>query len=130
MDALASQLYDPTSPKFRHFLTRNQIATRFAPTAAQMKVVRQFLEANNLKVMRVGPMNFFIHAKGTVGDIENALRVQLNQYQVGNQVMRANDRDPYIDGAAAPLIKAISGLDSGEYSHPMTTRANPATGAS
>ena len=125
LDALASQLYDPTSPKFRHFLTRSQIAAGFAPTAAEVKVVRQFLQANNLKVMRVGPMNFFVHVKGTVGDIENALRVQLNQYQVGNKVMRANDRDPYIEGAAAPLVRAISGLDSGEYSHPMATRPTP-----
>src|SRR4029077_4510597 len=125
LDALARQLYDPTSPQFRHFLTRNQIATRFAPTAAQMKVVRQFLAANNLKVMRVGPMNFFVHAKGTVGDIENALHVQLNQYQVGSNVMRANNRDPYVEGAAAPLVRAISGLDSGEYTHPMGTRPGP-----
>jgi len=125
LDALASQLYDPTSPQFRHFLTRNQIAARFAPTAAQMKVVRQFLAANNLKVMWVGPMNFFVHAKGTVGDIENALHVQLNQYQVGSNVMRANNRDPYVDGPAAPLVRAISGLDSGEYTHPMATRPGP-----
>ncbi|MBZ5689242.1 MAG: S53 family peptidase [Acidobacteriia bacterium] len=127
LDTLASQLYDPTSPKFRHFLTRNQIAAKFAPTPAQMKVVRQFLDANNLKVMRVGPMNFFVHVKGTVGDIENALHVQLNQYQVGAKVMRANDRDPYVDGSAAPLVRAISGLDSGEYSHPMATRQTPPT---
>src|SRR5437660_7052797 len=125
LDAITKNLYDPTSPQFRHFLTRNQIATRFAPTAAQMKVVRQFLAANNLKVMRVGPMNFFVHAKGTVGDIENALHEQLNQYQVGSNVMRANNRDPYVDVAAAPLLRAISGLDSGEYTHPMATRPDP-----
>jgi subtilase family serine protease len=125
LDTIANRLYDPTSPQFRHFLTRKQIATRFAPSAAEMKVVRQFLEANNLKVMRVGPMNFFVHVKGTVGDIENALHVQLNQYQVGSNVMRANNRDPYVDGAAAALVRAISGLDSGEYSHPMATRPGP-----
>jgi subtilase family serine protease len=90
-----------------------------------MKVVREFLAANNLKVMRVGPMNFFVHVKGTVGDIENALHVQLNQYQVGSNIMRANNRDPYVDGAAAPLVRAISGLDSGEYTHPMATRPGP-----
>jgi subtilase family serine protease len=125
LDAITKNLYDPTSPQFRHFLTRQQIATRFAPSAAEMKVVRQFLAANNLKVMRVGPMNFFVHAKGTVGDIENALHVQLNQYQVGSNVMRANNRDPYVDGAAALLVRAISGLDSGEYTHPMATRPGP-----
>jgi subtilase family serine protease len=122
LDAMAKQLYDPTSPTFRHFLTQSQIANTFAPTSTQMKVVKQFLQSNNLKVMQVGPMNFFVHAQGTVGDIENALHVQLNQYQVGNQVMRANDRDPYVDGAAGPLVRAISGLDSGEYAHPLATR--------
>jgi len=127
LDALTSQLYDPTSPKFRHFLTRKQIANQFAPTWADLKTVRQFLEANNLKVTHVGPMNFFVHVRGTVGDVENALHVQLNQYQVGQNVMRANDRDPYVDGAAAPLVRAISGLDSGEYSHPIATRTPPST---
>jgi len=130
LDAVAKQLYDPTSPTFRHFLTQKQIANNFAPTSAQMKVVKQFLQSNNLKVMQVGPMNFFVHAQGTVGDIENALHVQLNQYQVLNQVMRANDRDPYVDGAAGPLVRAISGLDSGEYAHPLATRRSPVAGAS
>jgi subtilase family serine protease len=130
LDAVAKQLYDPTSSTFRHFLTQKQIANNFAPTSTQIKVVRQFLESNNLKVMRVGPMNFFVHAQGTVADVENALHVQLNQYQVGNKVMRANDRDPYVDGAAGPLVRAISGLDSGEYAHPLATRANPVAGTS
>lgn len=125
LDSIATQIYDPTSPRFRHFLTRKQIATEFAPTAAQLTTVRQFLQANKLTVTRVGPMNFFVHVKGTVGDIENALHVQINNYQVGSQVMRANDRDPYVDGAAAPLVRAISGLDSGEYTHPMMARATP-----
>jgi len=73
-------------------------------------------------VMRVGPSNFFVHVRGTVGDIENALHVQLNQYRVGGKVIRANDRDPYVEGPVARLVRAISGLDSGEYSHPMMTR--------
>src|ERR1700676_4831306 len=33
MDAVARDLYDRTSPNYRHWLTRSQIASRFAPTA-------------------------------------------------------------------------------------------------
>ncbi len=123
MDALASQLYDPTSPKFRHFLSRKQLAARFAPSAAELTAVREFLESHNLKVTHVGPMNLFVHARGSVRDIENALHVQLNQYEVGGKVIRANDRDPYVEGAAAPFVRAIAGLDSGEYTHPMKQKA-------
>lgn len=122
LDSLANQVYDRTSPQYRHFLTRSRIVSQFAPSAADMKAVRQFLEANNLKVVRVGPANFFVRARGTVRDIETALHVQLNHYQVRDKTIRANDRDPYIDGAAAPLVRAISGLNTGEYVHPAKPR--------
>jgi subtilase family serine protease len=122
LDALAARLYNPASADYRHFLNRAQIAARFAPTTAEANTVRQFLTANNLKIVRVGPDNFFVRARGTVGDVQNAFHVLLNSYQVGNLVLRANDRDPYIDGAAGALVKSISGLDSGQYTHPAMTR--------
>ena len=123
LDALAEQLYDRTSPNYRHFLNRAQIAARFAPTAEEAKTVGQFFEAHNLKVVKVGPDNFFVRARGTVGEVENAFHVQLNNYQVLGKTIRANDRDPYVDGAAAPLAMAISGLDNGEYEHPLMSRS-------
>ncbi len=123
LDALAEQLYDRTSPNYRHFLNRAQIAARFAPTAEEAKTVGQFFEAHNLKVVKVGPDNFFVRARGTVGEVENAFHVQLNNYQVLGKTIRANDRDPYVDGAAAPLAMAISGLDNGKYEHPLMSRS-------
>ena len=123
LDALAEQLYDRTSPNYRHFLNRAQIAARFAPTAEEAKTVQQFFEAHNLKVVSVGPDNFFVRARGTVSEVENAFHVQLNNYQVLGKTIRANDRDPYVDGAAAPLVMAISGLDDGKYEHPLMSRS-------
>src|SRR5579872_1067415 len=78
MDELARQLYDPTSPKYRHFLKRWQIASRFAPTPEEAKTVREFLEARNLKLVKIGPSNFFVRVRGTVGDVESAFHVVLN----------------------------------------------------
>jgi subtilase family serine protease len=122
MDSLARTLYDRTSPNYRHFLTRQQLEQRFAPTAAEAKTVQSFLESHNLQVVRFGASNFFVRAKGTVGDIESAFHVILNNYEVRGETIRANDRDPYIDGAAAPLVRSISGLDSGKYEHPLMAR--------
>lgn len=122
MDALARQMYDRTSANYRHFLNRAQIAARFAPTTEEAKTVQQFFESHNLSVVRVGPENFYVRARGTVADVETAFHVQLNNYQVRDKVIRANDRDPYVDGAAAPLVRAIAGLDTGEYEHPLMAR--------
>jgi subtilase family serine protease len=122
LDQLARELYDQTSPNYRHWLKTNDIAARFAPTAKEAKTVQEFLESHNLKVVNVGPNNFFVRARGTVSDVETAFRVQLNKYQVRDEIVRANDRDPYIDGDAAALVQSVAGLDSGKYSHPYIQR--------
>src|SRR5271166_3650022 len=65
LDTLAQQLYDRTSPNYRHWL-KNADFARFAPTAREAATVREFFESHNLKVVNVGPNNMFVRARGTV----------------------------------------------------------------
>ena len=122
LDALAGDLYNPKSSSYRHWLKSSDIAARFAPTAAEAKTVQEFFESNNLKVVGVGPNNFYVRAQGTVADVESAFHVQLNNYQVGSKVLVANASDPYVTGPAAALVQAVSGLDSGAFDHPLDLR--------
>ena len=124
-DALTQQLYDRTSPNYRHWLKSKDLAARFMPTAAEAKTVQSFFKSHNLKVVRTGPNNAYVRASGTVGDVEKAFHVQLNNYEVLGKVVRANDRDPYVDGAAGALVSAVAGLDTGKYEHPLMQRAIP-----
>lgn len=124
LDKLAREMYDKSSPLYRHWLKSNEIAARFAPTAEEAKTVREFFEAHNLKVVNVGPNNFFVRARGTVGDVEAAFRVQLNKYRVRGETIRANDRDPFVEGDAAALVQSVAGLDAGVYSHPLIQRSS------
>jgi subtilase family serine protease len=119
LDALASDLYDRRSPNYRHWLKRSDIAARFAPTAAEAKTVRDFMESKNLKVTAIGPDNFYVRARGTAADVEHAFKVRLNYYQAGSQTLRSNASDPYVEGPAAELVQAISGLDSAKLQHPF-----------
>ncbi|MGD0759317.1 MAG: S53 family peptidase [Candidatus Sulfotelmatobacter sp.] len=121
LDTLAQQLYDRTSPNYRHWLKNSDLA-RFAPTAAEAATVREFFESHNLKVVTTGPNNLFVRARGTVSDVQTAFHVTLNNYQVHGQIVRSNDRDPYIDGVAAPLVRTVSGLDTATFEHPMMAR--------
>jgi subtilase family serine protease len=122
LDELAKDLYEPKSPQYRHWLKQADIAAKFAPTAAEVKTVGQFLESHNLKVIGVGAHNFFVRARGTVGDVETAFHVTLFNYDVNGKTIRANSNDPYIEGAAAPLVRHVSGLDSSEFTHPIASR--------
>jgi subtilase family serine protease len=130
LDTLASDLYDPKSPQYRHWLKSSDIAARFAPTAAEAKTVQTFLESQNLKVVSVGPNNFYVRASGTAADVEHAFHVQLNYYQAGTKTLRANASDPYIEGPAAALVQAVSGLDDAQFEHPLDLRpSGPASTA-
>ncbi|MGB8012291.1 MAG: S53 family peptidase [Terriglobales bacterium] len=114
-DALTQSLYDSTSPNYRHWLKSKELAARFAPTAQEAETVRQFFVGHNLKVVKTGPSNFYVRARGTVADVEKAFHVQLNNYQVRGKTIRSNVSDPYVEGAAGALVRAISGLDSGGF---------------
>ena len=121
-DALTESFYDRTSSNYHHWLRQNDIAARFAPTAQEAKTVQKFIAAYNLKLVKMGPSNFYVRARGPAGDVEKACHVQLNNYQVGDKTVRANAGDPYVEGAAGPLVRAVSGLDSGEFAHTLMVR--------
>ena len=97
LDALASELYNPNSSSYRHWLKSSDIAFRFAPTAAEAKVVQDFLESNKLKVVSMGANNFYVRARGTVADAENAFHVQLNDYQVGGNAVKMDASEGIAD---------------------------------
>ncbi len=119
LDSLAESLYDPTSPKFRQWLTHSQLVAQFAPTAAEAQTVAGFLASQGLTNITVGPDNFLVSAHGTAATVQNAFHVSLHQYQVGGKVYRGNTSDPMITGAAGALVSAVYGLDNLEFTHPV-----------
>jgi subtilase family serine protease len=121
-DALTQSLYDSKSAHYRHWLTSKEIDQQFAPTSEEAATIRQFVTDHNLKVVKTGPGNFYVRARGTVADVERAFHVQLNDYRVHGKTVRANASDPYVEGAAGQLVRAVSGLDSGGFEHSFIVR--------
>jgi Pro-kumamolisin, activation domain len=50
LDSVAQDLYDPTSPRYRAWLSFPQIEADYAPTAQEANTVKQFLSAHNLSI--------------------------------------------------------------------------------
>ena len=122
LDALAKDLYNKSSPNYRHWLTKAELASRFAPTAAEAKTVQDFFTSNKLAVVKVGPDNFYVRGRGTVAAVSSAFHVSLNNYEFNGKTVRSNADDPYVTGAAAPLVGAVYGLDSNEFAHPLVSK--------
>jgi subtilase family serine protease len=122
MDSVAKDLYDPKSPNYRRWLSKTELMKRYAPTAAESKKVSDFLTANKMTIVKTGPDNFYVRAKGTASAVSSAFHVTLNNYEVNGKTVRGNVEDPYIEGEASSLVKTVVGLDSLEFTHPILNR--------
>jgi subtilase family serine protease len=109
---LLEQLYQPSSPNFRHFLTPEQFTASFGPTEKDYESVINFAKSHELNVKRTHPNRTLLDVSGSVADIEKALHVHMRVYRHPTEARNffAPDADPTVD-LATPLL-AISGLDS------------------
>jgi subtilase family serine protease len=131
LDTLVKELYDPNSSHYHDWLKPEDVAAKFAPTAAEARTVATFLSSHNLRVVDIGPDNFLVRARGTLGDVEKAFHVRIDTFELNGKAYRANTSDPHIEGPAAPLVGSIAGLDNLQYEHPLvaqTALKGPAAG--
>jgi len=112
LDSVAEGLYDPSSPRYRAWLSFPQIVRDYAPTAHEAHSVKEFLSAHDLSIVLSDPNNFFVRARGTVAQVSAAFHVELSNFNVRGKTVRANTTDPYIEGAAAAFVHLVSGLSN------------------
>ncbi|HVP54268.1 MAG TPA: S53 family peptidase [Candidatus Eisenbacteria bacterium] len=109
-DALLQQLYTKGSPQYHKFLTPQQYAQRFGPTAQDTALVQDFLKANGLSIVTTHPGNFYVTARGRIADMQKAFNVSINRFQVNGTTTFANTSDIAIAGPAADVISTVQGL--------------------
>ncbi|MDR3676176.1 MAG: S53 family peptidase [Acidobacteriota bacterium] len=126
LDEFLRQVYNPSSPSYRHFLTVPEFVARFAPTQDDYDGVRDFVRANGMTVAKVYPSRLLLDVTAPVAAIENAFHVQMGFYQhpTENRVFFAPDREPTVD-LDVPLWH-IGGLDN--FSIPRPALAKPSEG--
>jgi len=121
LDNLAQQLNQKGSPNFHRWLTQAQFNASFSPTAQEVKAVQTFLSAHGLTLLSVAENNFYVKVQGTVGGVEKAFNVQIDNYDLNGTTYRSNKADPSANGSAGGLIAAVTGLDDFGF-QPMVVR--------
>jgi len=118
LDAFLSDIYDPASPDYRHYLSVADFTTRFGPTFDDYKKAADFFSAHGLTVTADAPNHFLLKIDGTVGDIERVFHVKLGYYRhpIEGRLFLAPDREPTLD-LATPLLH-VTGLDDFVRPHP------------
>lgn len=119
LDNFLDQLYDPSSPSYRHFVTVKEFTERFGPSQEDYDTVIHFAGAHGLKVVGGSRDAMDVQLKGTVAAIEKAFHVTMGLYQhpTENRTFFAPDREPSVD---LPFqLWHVSGLDNYSIPHPM-----------
>jgi subtilase family serine protease len=111
LDALIHSQNQKGSPNYQKWITQAQFNASFSPTAQEVKAVQNFLSAHGLTVLTIAENNFYVKVQGTVGAMEKAFNVQIDNYDLNGETHRSNKADPSVNNAAGGLIAAVTGLD-------------------
>jgi kumamolisin len=126
---LLNRLYDPDSPDYHRWITPTDFLSRFSPSQADVDATRQHLESHGLTVKRVSDNRVLVQATGTVAQIEEALAVNINVYQLGTETHYSNDRNPSVPSSLTDVVESVTGLTSLETMHQASSleKLAPAT---
>ncbi len=126
LNNLLQNLYDPSSPQFRHYLSSGQFTDQFGPTEQDYQDVQNFLKSKGLTLKGTHRNRLIVDADGAVADIEKAFNVELHQYTRGDgSTFYAPSTEPSLD--LATPISYIHGLDNANPPHPVY-KVRPAGG--
>ena len=125
LTALLQQLYDPANPNFHQFLTSEQFADQFGPTAEDYEALIRFAKANGLTPVGTHPNRTLLDVRGSVANIEKALHVKLRVYKHPTEARTffAPDTEPSLD-LNLPVLH-VSGLDNYTVPRPMNLKRKP-----
>lgn len=119
LENFLQELYDPSSPSYRRFLTVQEFTARFGPSQEDYDAVIRFAKTNGFTMVGGSRDGMDVQLKGSVATIEKAFHVAMGVYQhpTENRTFYAPDREPTV-GLPFPLWH-VSGLDNYSIPHPM-----------
>ena len=122
LEALLQQLYDPTSPNFRRYLSMEEFTGRYGPTPSDYEAAAAFAQANGLRITRTHPNRLILDVEGSVPAVEQAFQIRLNVYSHPTEprIFYAPDTEPTV--AAGVRLLQVSGLHNYRRARPMSLR--------
>jgi subtilase family serine protease len=130
LDALVQGQYKKGSSTYHKWITQSQFNSSYGATSQEVNTVKNFLSSNGLTVIAVAEDNAYVKVQGTVGAIQKALHVQIDNYKLNGKNYRSNKSDPTVNGQAGKYIAAITGMDDLGFQPALQTSSVYAIGQS
>lgn len=116
LDSLLTDLRDPHSPSYLHYLSVQEFTKQFGPRQADVDAVVRFAQANGMTVTRTTSNRMVVDVSAPVASIEKAFHVTMGVYRHPTEprTFYAVDREPSAN--LSVRLWHVAGLD--DYSPP------------
>jgi subtilase family serine protease len=130
--AMANAVSDPMSPSYGHYLNPAQFRKQFAPAAANVAQVQNWLRSQGFNLTYSPKNGHYVSAEGSVAQLQAAFGVSFGNYLVHGQVVRAPSSDVSVPSSIANVVRAVIGLDESyqfvQTQHRVDSNAPPSAG--
>ncbi|HWC35269.1 MAG TPA: S53 family peptidase [Mycobacteriales bacterium] len=122
LSRLVAAVSDPTSPRYRHFLTDAEYNRRFAPTSVEVATARTVLRRAGFVVDGVTASRDLVTAHAPASTVGRLFGTTFGLFRVAGQLLRAPLTEPVLPTALRPLVATVIGLAQ----NPAVSDASPA----
>lgn len=105
-----AELYDPKSPLFHHWLTPEEFGGLYGPSDADLAKVTNWLQNHGFTIYLVTRGRTDIEFSGTAEQVRQAFHTEIHEYVVNTEQHIANNADPQIPEALAPVVAGVASL--------------------
>jgi pseudomonalisin len=112
LQSLVQQQATPGSPNFNKYITPAQFNTTYAPSAASVTVVKNYLASAGLSSIAVEPNNLFVTATGSAAKIQAAFNTKLMRFSQRNKVIFVNTAPAQVPQPLGGIVLSVLGLNN------------------
>ena len=109
---LIDQQQDKSSSTYHQWLTPESFGATFGPSDRDLSSVIAWLSSHGFDGIRVNSGRTLIEFSGTSGMVRSAFRTNMHRYIVRGEQHFANDSDPQIPVALAPVVAGVASLNN------------------
>ena len=116
-DRYLAELYDPSSPEFRHYKSARQVSDLFGPSTADYAAVRGYFTGNGFSVIEDSANRMTLTVLGSREAIQQSLAVDIANYTAASpdgsvREFFANADEPKLPADIAAKVHSIAGLSN------------------
>ncbi len=107
---VAAAVSNPKDASYGHYLTAAAFNAKYAPTAASVKKVSDYLKSAGIKVTGVGAGNRWVVGNATVAQVNAAFGTTLHNYSYKGKTLRAPASALTVPSSIAGLVFGFTGI--------------------